>query len=468
MTKAVAIIVAVLFVLSSNFLSVAVSAADYNKIDISDYVSGREFSGNDVLVTYDLPLRPFTELYGFASGSNTPHNIASINGNLYFSQDYIDSVGTYFDSLFYFDPIDFNPSLDQSDGQWMGEMQFQMSTEEYEEFISCTHMFVDGALATLVWDSINPTYGSAYGHASNDGIDIFQFQLDGASGTFAIYWNNDNIPYDSFDIEFGLLREVEYDYAEYQRINGKISPLGQSNGAANIIDVHDIRSGYGFTLSFDLKYTIEHDSETDLNGNIAYFDAVWLDKNHQEVSRTQYEIDYAPYESYQEFNFDIDFIVPQGASYFYLEFVTGYFYVNTAYEVSWVIDNISMSALLSSIEENSQTMQKVQQKLDKLDEQLGDIKDQLTPTPEQNDKAEQLEQEIGNASDKLENNNSTLEDLTPTRPEINTDLTLDEEKLFAVSPLITNIWSLSGMQSHIGIVVLVATVAYIFFGKRDS
>ena len=91
----------------------------------------------------------------------------------------------------------------------------------------------------------------------------------------------------------------------------------------------------------------------------------------------------------------------------------------------------------------------------------------LVSSPDQNDKAEQLEDQIGNASNKVEQNNAALEQLTPTRPQINTDLQLDPEKLAAVSPLITNIWSINGLQSQISIVALVATLAYIFFGKRD-
>lgn len=100
--------------------------------------------------------------------------------------------------------------------------------------------------------------------------------------------------------------------------------------------------------------------------------------------------------------------------------------------------------------------------------QLDGIIDGITPTPDQSDKADQMEDAIGDAAGKLENNNSSLEQLTPSRPQINTDLKLDEEKLAAVSPLVTNIWSISGMTSLIGIVVLVATVAYIFFGKRSG
>ena len=96
------------------------------------------------------------------------------------------------------------------------------------------------------------------------------------------------------------------------------------------------------------------------------------------------------------------------------------------------------------------------------------IYDNLTPTPEQSDKAEEMEDAIGDAADKLENNNSNLGQLTPTRPQINTNLEFDQEKMFAVSPLVTNIWSINGLGRMISIVLVVATVAYIFFGKRDG
>lgn len=96
------------------------------------------------------------------------------------------------------------------------------------------------------------------------------------------------------------------------------------------------------------------------------------------------------------------------------------------------------------------------------------IYDNLTPTPEQNDKAEEMEDAIGDAADKLENNNSSLGQLTPTRPQINTNLEFDQEQMLAVSPLVTNIWSINGLGRMISIVLVVATVAYIFFGKRDG
>ena len=96
------------------------------------------------------------------------------------------------------------------------------------------------------------------------------------------------------------------------------------------------------------------------------------------------------------------------------------------------------------------------------------IKEQLTPTPDQSDKAEGMEDAIGDAADKLENNNSSLGQLTPTRPQINTNLEFDQEQMLAVSPLVTNIWSINGLGRMISIVLVVATVAYIFFGKRDG
>lgn len=96
------------------------------------------------------------------------------------------------------------------------------------------------------------------------------------------------------------------------------------------------------------------------------------------------------------------------------------------------------------------------------------IYDQLKPTPEQNDKAEGMEGAIGDAADKLENNNSSLGQLTPTPPYIDTSLDFDEGYMNAVSPLVTNIWSISGLGGMISIVLVVATVAYIFFGKRDG
>lgn len=92
----------------------------------------------------------------------------------------------------------------------------------------------------------------------------------------------------------------------------------------------------------------------------------------------------------------------------------------------------------------------------------------LVSSPDQNDKADQMQGAIGEAAGKLENNNGAIEQLTPTRPQINTNLQFDQEQMLAVSPLVTNIWNINGLGRMISIVLVVATVAYIFFGKRDG
>lgn len=388
-----ALVLLVLCLSMSCTLGVTASAASYKEIDVSDYVSGKEYSGNDVIVTYDLPLRPYTELYAFATGSTLPELISEYNGNLYFYQDTIDETWSYFDESLLLDMDD--AIVSDAGGDLICEWQLQF---DYGVLFECTALRFDEEYHTIQWDDIDDAHESVRGIVDDLTLIIV---YDGYRSILTMQWPN---TLQTRDIGFGDLIEVA-DVAEYQRINGNMFPLGKTNGATNMIDVSDIRSGYGFTLSFDLSFTIDHDSESDLDGNVATFDAVWLDKNQEEVDRSQFEIDLIPYRDHANLQYDIDFTVPEGAAFFYLRLNTGYFYVNTAYEFSWVFRNISMTTTLSSIEENSQTMGKVVYKLDELDgkldgviDGLGDVKDVLQST---NDKLDNMQGSIDKLPDEF-------------------------------------------------------------------
>lgn len=406
-----AMISLVVCLLISCSFGVVASAAGYSKIDISDYVSGREFVGDDVIVSYDLPLDPWTEMYGFATGSNTPSLIDSYRGNLFFYQDSIDGLFADFD-LYYWYTLYGIYGPNSYFTQYQQHFEMHILYEDID-WLYLTYFNDNGnrvrEYALIEWDS-----QYVYGDNTLSGYAVTR---EGHQVDFRFNHANQDAEF-AWDLYFGEYLELgfceQYVYEEealYQRVNGNIYPLGKTNGSTNMIQVSDIKPGAGFTLSFDLLYEVWHNSETELDGNIATFDAVWLDKTYQEVSRSQYEIDYAPYGDYQEFTFDIDFTVPTGASYFYLRLNTGYFYVNTAREFGWDIYTITMTTTLSSIEENSQTMGKVVSKLDQLDgkldgviDGLGDVKDVLQDT---NDKLDDMQGTLedlpGNIGDEFEN-----------------------------------------------------------------
>lgn len=405
-----AMISLVVCLLISCSFGVVAFAADYSKIDISDYVSGREFVGTDVIVSYDLPLRSWTEMYGFATGSNTPLLIDSYHGALFFSQGSIDGIFDDFDMYYFYD-------LDGRFGSDSYDTQLQDSFDADELFNNCDWLYVSylddngGRVfeyALIEWRQYASGDDYLEGYAVTPLGHQIDFWFEIGVSSIAFEWDL----YFGQSISLGFCHKYVYeDHAEYQRINGNMFPLGKTNGVTNMIDVRDIRSGYGFTLSFDLSFTTFNDSETALDGNAGTFDAVWLDRNYGEVDRSQYSIDLTPYEDYQVWRFDIDFTVPNGAAYFYLRLNTGYFDVNTAYEFIWEFENISMITTLSSIEENSQTMGKVVYKLDQLDgkldgviDGLGDVKDVLQDT---NDKLDDMQGTLedlpGNIGDELEN-----------------------------------------------------------------
>lgn len=429
--------------------SFGVSAAEYSKIDISDYVSGREFVGNDVIVTYDLPLRPYTELYAFATGSTLPELISEYNGNLYFYQDTIDETWSYFDESLLLDMDD--AIVSDAGGDLICEWQLQF---DYGVLFECTALRFDEEYHTIQWDDIDDAHESVRGIVDDLTLIIV---YDGYRSILTMQWPN---TLQTRDVGFGDLIEVA-DVAEYQRINGNMFPLGKTNGATNMIDVSDIRSGYGFTLSFDLSFTIDHDSESDLDGNVATFDAVWLDKNQEEVDRSQFEIDLIPYRDHANLQYDIDFTVPEGAAFFYLRLNTGYFYVNTAYEFSWVFRNLSMTTTLSAIEESSQTMQRVEKKLDTL----------LSGDPIDQEKADDFNNAIDSVKPGLDQNLGVLDKVEkPNITDVKTDPNdfVDQAGIDGATMLLGALVAFPLCSTQMVCVVGIMLIAYILHGKKGG
>lgn len=92
----------------------------------------------------------------------------------------------------------------------------------------------------------------------------------------------------------------------------------------------------------------------------------------------------------------------------------------------------------------------------------------LSGSHEDQIRGEEFQENMGNTAGDVITNNNKLESLTPNRPSLNTNIQLDNQTVNAASPLIAKMWSINGLQSQVGIVFVVAAMAYVFFGKRDG
>lgn len=313
-------------------------------------MSGKDYSGDDVIVTYDLPVKPYTDIYGFATGETTPKFIKS-STNLHFWQDTIDETWRDFSSEEYFDT---DAGYVYPINSTTYEISWQMP--QGVDLRPCTHVDIDGVFYELNWQSdtdaqiINFPGGAMFRWEFDNGMELTVPEL---------------ISY----IDFGYLEEFQ-DVAEYERISGAIWPLGLTNSKENVIDVSDIRSGYDFTIKFNVQTYLN------IDGNIttpsSTYVAYWLDENYELMRSSSFAVDYADMELVDDtsFNFSITFTVPEGAEYFYVRFNTGYFYVNECYEVMWSIRGLNMSATLSAIEDSSRTMTQVTTKLNQISNKL--------------------------------------------------------------------------------------------------
>lgn len=326
------------------------------EIDIADYVSDKEYSGDDVLVTYELPVKPYTDIYGFASGETTPKFIKS-TGNLHFWQDTIDETWYDFDCVEYFSSGD-EVSVEEDQDSYI----YYFRVVQSQEITETTHIAIDDNFYSISWGA--PFNGIVV--CSIDGNVDFSCWYNYMSGNLEFRC----LQSFSFDeIGFGYLETFE-EAAEYERISGATWVLGMENSNPRVIDVSDIRSGYGFTLDFNVRTQINIDGQISVPSST--YTAYWLDGDYKHINTTSHAVDYTDmdFEDGASINFSIPFTVPDGAEYMYVRFNTGYFYVNECWEVSWEVRSVRMQATLSAIEDNSKTMQNVTTKLNQISNKL--------------------------------------------------------------------------------------------------
>lgn len=462
-----------------------------------------------VTVTYDLPLDPYSEIYGMPGGETEFVQVGT-STNIYFTQDKDENL-TVFTSLYDFEAAASNFNLKTSINSYTsltkvgsGSMPFNIA--------HCTHLLIDDVSYPMIfnqysWQTVDylgllSTTGS-YKNLLPGQYGVYSENSEDGSNVLYSYMVVAGEPFDGF-VQVGYYEDVMISQHEYDKLYPLLFPFGRTN----YIDVSNIRSGGSFEVSVTYDYNIilhGSDTSTDLIQHIDFYD-----KNLRLISTTSSVTTPFDVANGASSTIDTTVTVPEGACYMDMELTTDPFAVSDVQLLDWRVSDMEMTLDMSDVEANSLMMSGIIDRLDILIKEAKDqnasldeiidllqdvidnmgssgcdqteVKDllqqlldqqqqngeQLKPTPEQSDKADDLESDIRDEAANIENNNSMLEALTPSRPVIKTDLTLDPVYLTAASPLIANIWSISGLGSIIGVVLAVATVAYIFFGKRDG
>lgn len=455
-----------------------------------------------VTVIYDLPLDPYSKIYGLPVGKTEFVQVGT-STNIYFTQDKDESI-TVFTAL-----SSGSVSSTTSGSSGNGRVWTSASIEPFSfDVDAVTHLLVNG-VAYSVQPYSDDNYYMRYDTNPSAGSDwTGRYCLytvlgpNASSGKWA--WSFMSQSRIDASLAVGYYEDVMISQHEYDELYPLLYPFGRSN----YIDVSNIRSGGSFEVSVTYDYNIQltgTDTTTNLIQHIDFYDKDWRLISTTSSVTTPFDVENGASSTIKTM-----VTVPEGACYMDMELITDPFAVSDVQLLDWRVSDMEMTLDMSDVEANSLMMSGIIDRLDiliqeakeqnaSLDEiiqllqdvidNMGsagsdqtEIKDlleqlleqqqqngeQLTPTPEQSDKAEDLENDIRDEAASIENNNSMLDQLTPSRPVINTDLTLDPVFLASASPLIANIWSISGMGRIIGVVLAVATVAYIFFGKRDG
>lgn len=435
-------------------LSVPVSAEMVKGAYVVDLDQPERFykDNNTVVCTYDIPLSPYSIIYGYKEKIFEWNKIGSTT-NIYFTQN----KG---ESLLVFTPLaacEVRASAPSSSGSGYYSTPVTMSPLVFDAE-AVTHMMINNVAypVTPVVGTNGEVRFDTYPTGSNYAGRYVLYRDTAASGWFFLSQKLMNAR-----VQLGYYEEIVITEGDYDGLLIAAYPLGfnQDTQRGNVIKVSDLRSGSNFNVDLTLDTNILLADATP-SFEIKYI-TYFYDKYGNELEHETDVVDVDPFTGSKDLHYGLTFTVPDGAAYFDISFETGYINVEDVVLLDWRMISMQISVDVSSVESNSQMMEGIQDKLD-------EISEQLRPTPEQSDKAEQLEQGISGSVDKIENNSNILDSLTPTMPHINTDLNLDGPTLSAVTPLVANIWSIGGMIKAIGIVITVATVAYIFFGKRGS
>lgn len=309
-----------------------------------------------VTVSYDIELDPYSVIYGYAPDSDVAGYVTTTE-NIYFSQELapFDSVVTT--TLF---------SVAVSDDT----SPYSVYGMEYFTYDGTWSDLV-GICDDIVWDGV--LYEDCLNYHSSLG------NYYGNSYLFDSSYKNNGLPFCiTYSSIFGLMIHFQvagshtFDFVCTSTVTEYLSPwssifaychpLGYDDEKeiVSVVNISDIREGYGFTLDVDVA--IEMYSDVEMNTPSMSFYAWFMDSNGDTIADTEY----FTMSTGETLDFTADFTVPKGAVYLYFEIYTTEISTDGVSYLGIDCDSLSLTTSISSIELNTQMMTGITEKLDQL------------------------------------------------------------------------------------------------------
>lgn len=345
MKRVFMILVAVVLCVALTIPAIAVTITGYTDINIADYLTGREYVGDEIIVSYNMPLRPWSEYYGTAADGT--QGIFATSTNIYFSQE-----SEHNENIVYTIVRDFGTQT-VTNGAWvsMGQQSGGATPAYY------TYAKVNGVLYPIEYSASGDWH---YLHLTGTEWYFRADALSSYSWTWSFYASNG-----TYSLSLGTAEDLGDTIYEYSKFGASLYPLGFSDGSVGVVDVSDIQEGANFDLTFTYDCQILTDGTVSNPQPVFY--SFYLDENGKQIYMREEHFD-VTIDSDQDTAFEhtATFTVPEGAAYFYLRFDTSIMDVKACRKIDWSFKNLTMTCALSALEEQSDLLEEINKKLDQI------------------------------------------------------------------------------------------------------
>lgn len=376
---------------------VPIHAAGYvDDLDLVDYISDVVVSGDQALVSYNIPIEPFGVYRGV-----TPDGTVKVIGHgeiVNMSQDITTNTYQSFQTsvvLGTFTPV-------ATTSYYKYEMGFPYT----DDLKNITHMMYDGVLY-----EVSVTGDTDYYVLINDAGDNYSFRgcyffkdTNPTKPNTLQAWFNDN---EEHTILFGTMVDVTEVVREYDTIFGNIYPLGVESSSYRVIDVSDLKSGasFEFSYTYDFLWQVTGTAGPLSSGFTAYF----LDEDFELLSESCSNSYFTPELSDNRIHgtHTGSVTVPEGAAYLYFDFSFPRVSVADCRIFQLLISNLEINCATSALDANSKSIEVVQNRIDEMHEDISNLKDQMQGVQ---DSVDDLNQGIQDTNDKLDGIQGSMDD----------------------------------------------------------
>lgn len=340
-------------------LSVPVSAASDpgTPIDISDSIKEVSFVGDEAYVTYDVPLDPFSIVYGQKVGEDTTSHIL----NTTYIQLFQDSYTTTFFTSFY-EISELSLSYNNSYACYFA--QGGTTDALVDVYDQITHVIINGVfyevtafasgsslyLSTFASDNTKPSQSGEYL------VRIIRYTS--STARVGVYSASE----ETLSVSL-VYHDTVINTDAYEFIYGSTYPLGWYSSNIKVIDVSDLRSGSSFDVTFDYRFSA--DFEGTVSGGGLQFYAVFFDQDWNAAGTMFFEeLDFTATASSSRYT--TSFVLPEGAEYFYIYVDLDSLNVLECKSYEFVMTDLDLTVAMSSVEYNSKQMDLIEEKLDEI------------------------------------------------------------------------------------------------------